>query len=139
MTNQHESRSALPLAGVKVIEFCQVLAGPSRDAVAILTADLDLDQITRGRFDLDVVGSLKVKELYCDRAITIFILPPSSAELERRLTDRNTDSREVRRIRLTNAMTELTFQDRFDHRVINDDLDRAMAEVQQIVKSYLTT
>jgi guanylate kinase len=83
--------------------------------------------------DLDVVGSLCVKELYGDRAVTIFLSPPSVDELERRLRARATDSPEVQRLRLHNALTELTFRDRFDYQVVNDDLERACREIDGIL------
>ena len=83
--------------------------------------------------DLDVVGSLCLKELYRDRAVAIFLLPPSVDELERRLLLRATDSPEVQRLRLRNALTELTFRDRFDFQVVNDDLERACREIDGIL------
>jgi guanylate kinase len=83
--------------------------------------------------DLDVVGSLRVKELYGDRAVTIFLSPPSVEELERRLLARATDSPEAQRLRLRNALTEMTFRDRFDLQVVNDDLERACREIDGIL------
>ena len=83
--------------------------------------------------DLDVVGSLRLKELYGDRAVIIFIAPPSVDELERRLRARATDSPEVQQLRLRNALTELTFRDRFDFQVVNDDLERACREIDGIL------
>jgi guanylate kinase len=83
--------------------------------------------------DLDVVGSLRVKELYGDRAVTIFLSPPSVEELERRLLARATDSPEAQRLRLRNALTEMTFKDRFDLQVVNDDLERACREIDGIL------
>jgi guanylate kinase len=84
-------------------------------------------------FDLDVVGSLNLKKFYGEKAITIFILPPSIDELKHRLTGRATDSREVQEIRLKNALEELTHQDEFDYKVINDDLDKACLEIEKIL------
>jgi guanylate kinase len=83
--------------------------------------------------DLDVVGSLRVKELFGDRAVTIFLSPPSVEELERRLSARATDAPEVQRLRLRNALTEMTFKDRFDFEVVNDDLERAYQEIYGIL------
>jgi guanylate kinase len=83
--------------------------------------------------DLDVVGTLCVKELYGDRAVTIFIVPPSVEELERRLRARATDAPEVQQLRLRNALTEMTFRDRFDFQVVNDDLERACREIDGIL------
>ena len=83
--------------------------------------------------DLDVVGSLNLKQIYKDKAITIFILPPSMGELKRRLTNRGTDSKEVQELRLKNALTELEHKDKFDYQIINDDLDRACLEIEKIL------
>jgi len=83
--------------------------------------------------DLDVIGGLKLKEIYSERAISIFILPPSQEELERRLMKRATDSAEVQQVRLKNALAELSYKDRFDYRIINDDLEKAVAEVEKIL------
>lgn len=85
--------------------------------------------------DLDVVGSLNLKKIYGDRAVSIFLDPPSMGELKKRLFGRGTDSREVQELRLKNALTEMTFKDKFDHRVINDDLGRACGEIEGILSS----
>ena len=95
--------------------------------------DEALDQGRDVFLDLDVVGSLCLKELYGDRAVAIFLAPPSVDELERRLLLRATDSPEVQRLRLRNALTELTFRDRFDFQVVNDDLERACREIDGIL------
>jgi guanylate kinase len=94
------------------------------------------EALAQGRdvfLDLDVVGSLCLKELYRDRAVAIFLSPPSVDELERRLLLRATDSPEVQRLRLRNALTEMTFRDRFDFQVVNDDLERACREIDGIL------
>lgn len=83
--------------------------------------------------DLDVIGGLKLVDLYRDCAISIFLLPPSREELEKRLASRKTDSKEVQKLRLKNALTELTYKDKFDHQVINDDLEKAYREVEEIL------
>ena len=83
--------------------------------------------------DIDVKGGLNVKKCYGDQAITIFILPPSKEELERRLRGRGTDAEDVIRKRLDKADYELGFADQFDARVVNDDLERAVAEVRDLI------
>lgn len=85
--------------------------------------------------DIDVKGGLNVKKRFGDQAVTIFILPPSKEELERRLRGRGTDAEDVIRRRLDKADFELSFAPKFDHRVVNDDLDRASAEVEDIINS----
>ncbi len=84
--------------------------------------------------DIDVKGGINVKKFYGDQAITIFILPPSKEELERRLRGRGTDEEEVIRKRLDKADFELGFAPQFDVRVVNDDLDRAVEEVRALIK-----
>lgn len=83
--------------------------------------------------DIDVKGGLNVKKCYGDQALTIFILPPSKEELERRLRGRGTDAEEVIRKRLDKADYELSFAPQFDARVVNDDLERAVEEVRKII------
>ncbi|MDE7349717.1 MAG: guanylate kinase [Muribaculaceae bacterium] len=83
--------------------------------------------------DIDVKGGLNVKKCYGDQAMTIFILPPSKEELEKRLRGRGTDAEEVIRKRLDKADYELSFAPQFDVRVVNDDLERAVEEVRALI------
>ena len=83
--------------------------------------------------DIDVKGGLNVKKCFGDQALTIFILPPSKEELERRLRGRGTDAEEVIRKRLDKADFELSFAPQFDVRVVNDDLERAVEEVRRLI------
>lgn len=83
--------------------------------------------------DIDVKGGLNVKKIYGERALTIFILPPSKEELEKRLRSRGTDAEEVIRKRLDKADYELSFAPQFDMRVVNDDLDKAVGEVREAI------
>ncbi|MDE6650037.1 MAG: guanylate kinase [Muribaculaceae bacterium] len=83
--------------------------------------------------DIDVKGGINVKKCYGDQAITIFILPPSKEELERRLRGRGTDADDVIRKRLDKADYELSFASQFDVNIVNDDLDKAVSEVMQII------
>ena len=83
--------------------------------------------------DLEVIGGTKLKDLYKDDAISIFLLPPDEEELKRRLSGRGTDSSEVQARRLKTALMEMTYKDKYDHRVINDDLDRACKEIEKII------
>jgi guanylate kinase len=66
-------------------------------------------------------------------AVGVFILPPSRAELERRLRGRGTDSEEVIQRRLRDAASDMTHWQEFDYVVVNDDFERALAELQAIV------
>lgn len=84
--------------------------------------------------DVDVVGSLNLKRAYGDRAISIFLVPPTMEELKRRLFGRGTDPPEQQRIRLKNALAEMDARDKFDHQVVNDDLARACREIEGIIR-----
>lgn len=84
--------------------------------------------------EIDVQGALQVKERLPE-AITIFIEPPSMAELERRLRGRATDSEEAIKKRLAKARWELEQKGSFDYVVVNDNLNSAVEEVLRIVGS----
>jgi guanylate kinase len=88
-------------------------------------------------FDVDVKGGCTIKKYYGDRALSVFIQPPSVEELRKRLVGRATDALEVIEQRLAKAEYELTFADKFDKVIINDDLDVAKAEAYQIVSEFL--
>lgn len=88
-------------------------------------------------FDVDVKGGCTIKKYYGDRALSVFIQPPSVEELRKRLVGRATDAPEVVEQRLAKAEYELTFADKFDKVIINDDLDVAKAEAYQIVSEFL--
>ena len=88
-------------------------------------------------FDVDVKGALSIKAAYPDDAVLIFIRPPSLEELKRRLTARKTEDEQTIERRLSRAEMELAEGATFDHTVINDDLERATAEVCSIVRQYM--
>ncbi len=88
-------------------------------------------------FDVDVKGGCNIKNYYGDRALSVFIQPPSIEELRNRLKGRGTDAPEVIEDRIARASFELTFAPKFDKVVINDDLDKAKAEALKIVKDFL--
>ena len=88
-------------------------------------------------FDVDVKGGCNIKAYYGQRAMSIFIPPPSLEVLRERLTSRGTDSPEAIEERLAKASYELSFAPRFDHIVVNDDLEKAKAAVLQLVTAFL--
>ena len=88
-------------------------------------------------FDVDVKGGCHIKEFYGSRALSIFVQPPSVDELRRRLISRGTDSAEAIEQRVGKAAYEFTFAPRFDHVVVNDDLEKAKAEVYQLVSQFV--
>lgn len=88
-------------------------------------------------FDVDVKGGCNIKNFYGDKALSIFVQPPSVEELRRRLVGRATDAPEVIEQRLAKASYEMTFAEKFDHIVVNDDLDVAKAETLKLVEDFL--
>ena len=88
-------------------------------------------------FDVDVKGALNIKRLYGSRALSIFIKAPSIEVLRQRLESRATDAPEVIDQRIARAQFELTFQDKFDEVVINDQLEIAQVEALALVEDFL--
>ena len=88
-------------------------------------------------FDVDVMGGINLKRLFGDDACSIFIMPPSIVELERRLRGRGTDSEEVIQKRIAKAEFELSKSGDFDFTVVNDVLADAVAEATQIIDNFL--
>ncbi len=88
-------------------------------------------------FDVDVKGGLNLKRIYNDQALAIFIMPPSVEELKRRLELRGTESPESIAKRVGKAKEEMEFAKDFDMIVINDNLEKAIAEVKDLVNSFL--
>ena len=89
-------------------------------------------------FDVDVKGGVNIKKYYGDEALSIFIKPPSIAELRRRLEGRGTDTPEVIDQRIARAEFELTFVDKFDTIVVNDDLTQAEEDALSIIEEFLS-
>ena len=88
-------------------------------------------------FDGDVKGGVNIKKFYGERALSVFIQPPSVDELRRRLEGRATDAPEVINDRIARAEYELSFAPQFDTIVVNDDLETAKAEALQKIKDFL--
>ena len=88
-------------------------------------------------FDVDVKGGVNIKQFYGDEALSLFIQPPSINELRRRLEGRGTDAPEVIDQRIARAEFELTFAEKFDHRIVNDQLEQAEADTLKIVEEFL--
>lgn len=88
-------------------------------------------------FDVDVKGGCNIKKFYGDRALSLFIQPPSVDELRNRLNKRATDTPEVIEDRIARATYELTFASKFDRTIINDNLEQAEQDVYLAVKSFL--
>jgi guanylate kinase len=89
-------------------------------------------------FDVDVMGGINLKKIFGKKAISIFIMPPSVNELEKRLVSRGTDNFEKIRMRVEKASEELKQAGEFDYVVINDVLEKAQAEVLRLVKDFIS-
>lgn len=88
-------------------------------------------------FDVDVKGGVNIKKFYGDRALSVFIQPPSIEALRERLIGRATDAPEVIEKRIERASFELTFADKFDKIVVNDDLEKAKEDIEKVILEYL--
>lgn len=88
-------------------------------------------------FDVDVKGGVNIKNFYGDKALSIFIQPPSVNELRRRLESRATDAPDVIDQRIARAEFELTFADKFDKVVVNDILEYAEADALAAIQQFL--
>ena len=87
-------------------------------------------------FDIDVKGGVNLKKLYGDNALAVFIQPPSVEELRNRLVGRGTDALEAIERRVAKATEELTYADKFDVVLINDQLEEALAKAEQMVAEF---
>jgi len=88
-------------------------------------------------FDIDVVGGLNIKKMYKDKALSIFIMPPSLKHLEKRLKNRLTETPKNIKQRLDKVNKELKYADKFDKIIINDDLKTAVDKAEKIVVEWL--
>jgi len=94
-----------------------------------------MDALARGEsalFDIDYQGAMKIHAQAPDDSVLVYILPPSLAEMSRRLLARSQDSEEVIRERIARAKDELVQWESFDYVVLNDDFDRAYADLAHI-------
>jgi len=89
-------------------------------------------------FDVDVVGGLNIKKYGQQNALAIFVMPPSVEKLEERLKSRSSETMETLKKRLDKANYELTFADKFDRIIVNDNLESAVSESQAIVEKFVS-
>lgn len=104
-----------------------------------LSAEVD-KQLEKGEnvvIDMDVHGALNIKKYYGDRAMLVFVQPPSIEVLRQRLIDRGTEVMEMIEERVSRAEYELSFAPRFDKIIVNKNLDEAEKETLAIVKEFL--
>ena len=88
--------------------------------------------------DIDIKGAINVQKQYPNQSISLFIEPPSVAELRRRLEFRGTETPESINARVEKATYELSFKDHFDHIIVNDVLEKACEEAGSIVEGFLS-
>lgn len=101
----------------------------------------ELDRLTKaGRnilFDVDVKGGIRLKQIFEDNALSIFIMPPSIDELKNRLLNRKTETEETLQKRIQRAESELACASDFDIIIINDDLEKAIEEARHHVGVFV--
>jgi guanylate kinase len=88
-------------------------------------------------FDVDVVGGLRIKEYYGDKALAIFVKVSSVEELRKRLLQRQTETDASLEIRLAKAEYEMSFEDRFDIVLLNENLEETLQKAIEIVQKFL--
>lgn len=88
-------------------------------------------------FDVDVEGGVRLKELFRDRALAVFVQAPSVETIIERLTARGTETEESRKKRIEKVAKELLYIERFDKVLVNDRLERAFEEAERLVKDFL--
>ena len=88
-------------------------------------------------FDVDVVGGIKLKEIFGDKALSIFVAPPSIEVLRERLNKRGTEKQAQVEKRLAKAQQELQEKDKFDLLILNDSLEKAVSEMVEGVTKFL--
>jgi len=88
-------------------------------------------------FDVDVKGGINLKKTFGKNAVSIFIMPPSVKELEKRLMARGTDEPGKVQVRINKALEEMKLADKFDFIILNDRLEEAKEEAQSTVSLFL--
>jgi guanylate kinase len=90
-------------------------------------------------FDVDVKGGLKLKEIYREKALAIFVKVSTEEEIIRRLSERGTETEKSLETRLGKVRYELSFEDKFDITLVNDDLEETLAKAEQIVMEFVAS
>ena len=124
------------IANDELVEYQEVYEGryygtPKSEVERI--TDMGMNML----LDLDVLGGVNVKQMYGDRALSIFIQPPSVEVLRQRLINRGTDSMADIKARVEKAEFEISIGPQFDHTVINDDLETAVNEVHDLIAAFI--
>ena len=87
--------------------------------------------------DIDIKGAIHVQKQFPGNSLSIFIEPPSVEELKKRLESRGTETAESIQTRLSKAAYEISFKDQFNKIIVNDNLEKACAETETVVKEFL--
>ena len=88
-------------------------------------------------FDVDALGGINLKKIFGDKALSVFIKPPSLFVLEQRLKNRRTETAEQIKMRLDKANEELSHADAFDYVLLNDNLEKACYQIKSVVKEFI--
>lgn len=88
-------------------------------------------------FDVDVKGGKNLKEIFGDKALAIFVMPPSVEALEERLIKRNTESEKSLKRRVEKAKEEMEYAKYFDKILVNDNLNKALLEAEVLLNNFL--
>ncbi|MFI3323626.1 MAG: guanylate kinase [Rikenellaceae bacterium] len=88
-------------------------------------------------FDVDVMGGIRLKEIFGDAACSVFVMPPSIDTLRERLIGRATDAPEVIEKRVNKAEFEISKAPHFDHTIVNDVLAVAVEQTQEVIRNFL--
>ncbi|MGO4986644.1 guanylate kinase [Gallicola sp. Sow4_E12] len=114
------------------LEYAQVHGNYYGTPKRFVTESVDSGDIVI--LEIDVQGALQVKE-NCPEAVYIFLLPPDLQELRNRIEKRSTEDEDTINLRMNNAQTELTFIDKYDYAVINDDVDKTVGKIESIIEA----
>lgn len=117
----------------EMLEWAEIHGGLQRSGTPAAPVR---ESLTQGRpvlIEVDLAGARSIKSLMPE-AVTVFLAPPSWDELVKRLTGRGTEPEDVVARRLETARTELAARDEFDRVVVNDDVERAFAEISAILR-----
>jgi guanylate kinase len=90
-------------------------------------------------FDVDVKGGINIKKFYGEKALSVFVMPPSVEELEKRLRNRGTDTEEDISMRIKKARYEIDFSNQFDVMLINDVLEDSLVIAEELVKNFINS
>ncbi len=117
------------------VEWAEVYAG-TRYGTLVSEIERIMESGRNAIMDIDVAGAGNVKRMFGDKALTIFVEPPSLEVLRQRLTDRGTDDAESIDRRLAKAEYEMSFVNDYDSVIVNDDLAKAVADVRKAIVNF---